>query len=305
MSKPVVSLVVIACTALITLGLCLSTAEEAPTEARIVTVSRADVHQVVAITGRLGYLDERIAYAMAAGVVSRVCVEEGQRVAAGEALIRLETTQQEQVVSAWLSNMPEEASSAAMDVLDDQLAMDATVLRCTEDCTVRQLLVQENSPVAAGSPVARLSSNWQQVTCSVSTADAAHIEAGMWAWLTAEGEALGFATVTEVGAEQVDASTGLRVRTVLLQPEQHIELPEGAAVDAEVYIAGSDDVLSLPVEAITARGTVWWVDEGRCTEIPAQIVLCDEMRAWVDLPEGMKAAVGEFAQGQRVVEARP
>lgn len=302
MSKPIISLVLIVCTALITLGICLSMTEDPPTEARIVTVKRADVHQVVAITGRLGYMDEKIAYARTAGVVSRVCVEEGQRVAAGEALIRLADTQQEHAVSAWVTNMPE---SAALGVLDEQLTMDATVLRSTEDCTVRQLLVQTGRPVAAGTPVARLSSNWQQITCSVSAVDAEYILEGMWAWLTAEGAQLRFATVTEVGAEQVDTSTGMRVRTVVLQPEQYIDLPEGTTVDAEVYISGSDDVLSLPVEAITERGTVWWVDGGRCTEIPAQIVLCDEMRAWVDLPEGMQTAVGEFSQGQRVMVACP
>ena len=62
-------------------------------------------------------------------------------------------------------------------------------------------------------------------------------------------------------------------------------------------------MLALPMEAITDRNTVWWVNKGRCTEIPAEIVLSDEMHAWVNLPEGLLVAIGEFEEGQLVMEA--
>ena len=60
-----------------------------------------------------------------------------------------------------------------------------------------------------------------------------------------------------------------------------------------------------PVEAVTERETVWWVSDGRCTEIPAKSVLSDEMNVWVGLPEGLPVAVGEFVEGQRVQEVQP
>jgi len=90
---------------------------------------------------------------------------------------------------------------------------------------------------------------------------------------------------------------------VTLIPEQALSLPAGVQLDADVLLASGEDVPVLPVEAITDRGTVWRVYDGVCTEIPVEIVLSDEMNAWVRLPEGMQAAIGEFTEGQRVTEA--
>ena len=102
---------------------------------------------------------------------------------------------------------------------------------------------------------------------------------------------------------QTNTATGLLESIITISPAQHIDLPEGANIDIEVYLSGSDNVLALPVEAITPRETVWWVHEGRCTEISAQIVMNDEMYAWVNLPEGLTVAIGEFIEGQHVMEA--
>ena len=123
--------------------------------------------------------------------------------------------------------------------------------------------------------------------------------------LTVEGEELCIAAVESVGERKADILTGMEIQEIVLIPEKEIEMAEYAAVDADVYLAGSDDVLSLPLRAITERDTVWWVNEERCTEIPAQIVLHDEMRAWVHLPEGMTVAIGEFKEGQRIKEVCP
>ena len=118
-------------------------------------------------------------------------------------------------------------------------------------------------------------------------------------------EALGSAEVTQVGDVTADAVTGRMVCRVTLTPEEPLDLPAEAAVEADVLLWGRAGVPVLPVEAVTERGTVWWVCDGRCTEIPAEIVRSDEMRAWVSLPEGLTVAVGEFAQGQRVTEVQP
>ena len=276
---------------------------DAPVTARIVRVSRGDVHQVCAITGRLTYAREEIIYTGSSGIVSRVYVEAGQRVAAREALIRWQAEETVAAVAAsamgseW-EQLDGQTLSWASDALDGQL-----VTRAEQDAYVRQVYVTAEMPVAAGSPVARLSSGEQQIRCSANCADAEAIRPGMWAWLSSEGEAQGIGTVVSVSERQVDAQSGLSFVEVLLECQEHLNLPEGAAVDVEVFLAGSDDVLTLPVEAITARETVWWVTDGRCTEVPANVLLRDEMQAWVDLPEGMTVAVGEFEDGQRVLEA--
>ncbi len=303
MRRALLSLMMILCTVVWSAAKYLDSAEE-PVKATIVTVQRGDVHQVAAIIGRLAYTDEKVAYAAANGVVSRICVQPGQRVGKGEALIRLDATQQENVASAFAATGAWEDGEYSSVWVKDALSMENAVVRAEESCTIRQVLVNENMPVAAGTPVVRVSSNVQEIICSVADSELQHINEGMWAWLSAEGESLGFAKVVEIGETSADAVTGSPRTQVKLLPDQHIDLPERTAVDADVYIAGSDDVLTLPVEAISERGTVWWVSDGRCTEIPAEIVMTDEILAWVHLPEGISVAIGEFQEGQSVEAAQ-
>lgn len=302
MRKTMMSLAMLAGTMLFILTTLLKSGDE-PIQARIVTVQRGDVHQVVALTGRIGYADESFAYAPANASVARILVEPGQRIGEGEALMRFSAGLQERAAAAFSEHQDAITEYVPADWLNGLSASDGSVLRAESDCTVRQLLVTENTPVVVGTPLVRMSSNQQEILCVAARADAQQIEPGMWAWISSEGEPLGFAEVTEVGELSADPLTGLTSAEITLRPEQHLELPEAASVDVDVYLAGSDDVLSLPVEAITADDTVWWVSDGRCTEIPAEIVMSDEILAWVALPEGIQVAVGEFVEGQRVMEA--
>lgn len=274
---------------------------EEAVKARIVTVQRADVHQVIALAGKLAYRDEQLIYAPVSGVITQNCAQAGQRVASGEALLRFDM----QGIGA-AAALAEEGQVLFPDIqMEEYIPIENTVLRAETDATVRQLFVKEGMPVAAGTPVMRLSSNDQQILCSVSQRDADKLCPGMWGWISA-GEAVhGVAAITEVGDVSSDPLTGLNSVLVMLRPEQHLDLPEGAIVDVDVYLAGSDDATTLPIEAVTERETVWWVTAGRCTEIPAEIVMTDEIRAWVHLPEGIDVAVGEFTEGQLIAEASP
>lgn len=239
-----------------------------PESAQIVTVQRGDVHQVCSLTGYLAYADETYICAEDESRIVRVCVSAGQRVGAGDALIRFEP----------------------------DAAQDASVLRAAQALTVREIYADEHSQVQKGIRLLRVTSNRQLIRCTVSAGHAAGLRAGMWGWLSAHGEALGFASVTQL-CSNPSASSAV---TVLLSPEKPLDLPEGAAVEADIFIAGSDDVLTLPLDAVTKRETVWWVHDEICTEIPAEVVLYDEKNAWVRLPEGLAVAVGEFAEGQHI-----
>lgn len=303
MKKARWSLLAISLTGLIALMLILKP-EESPVEARFVTVQRGDVHQVVAITGRLAYADEELIYAKTVGNVSQICVKDGDRVGAGEALIRVDSSLQEDVLSAFLSSAEALEQFSAESAIQQQFSVDHVVIRAEKACTVRQVFVSADTTLAVGTPVARVSSHQQEIVCNAAPIDADKIEPGMWAWISSGGKALGFAGVKSIGNEAADPLTGLTYVEVILQPDQHIDLPEGGTVDVDIYLAGSDDVASIPVEAVTKRDTVWWVNEGRCTEIPAEIVMTDEMLAWVNLPEGISLAIGEFVEGQRIVEAK-
>lgn len=286
-------------TALCVLLMILCRPREHPVSARFATVERADVHRVIALSGRLAYDGKQYVYAQSSGTVSQVYVKSGQRVGAGEALIRLDSAAQDQLASVWAASAG--ALSEAVSMPDG--VMTTSVIRAQQPCTVRQVFIVRNMPVTAGTPVAEVSSNEQIIVCQVSGPEEEAVICGMWAWISAAGEELGTAAVEAVGDSEVDPTTGIPFTAVTLRPARHVDLPEGAAIDVDIFLAGSDDVLSLPLEAVTERDTVWWVTEGRCTEIPAQIVMADEMRAWVNLPEGITVAIGEFQEGQRVVEA--
>lgn len=299
MRKPLLSLLLLGGTLLCTWMMALQPADK-PVQARFATVERGDVHQVLALEGRLSYADPQVVVAKGSGTVTQVCVQKGQRVAAGEALIRLDGGAQ--LASALAAQADLLADAIPVQSVDGLLPVPQSVIRAQEACTVRQVYVSEDAMVTAGTPVALISSGWQEIICQASARDAKKIVPGMWAWLSAEGEPLGTALVESVGDKQADSTIGVTFTAVSLRPEQHIDLPVDTAVDVDIYLSGSDDVLSLPLEAITERDTVWWVSDGRCTEIPAEIVMADEMRAWVSLPEGITVALGEFEEGQRITE---
>lgn len=268
--------------------------------ARIVSVTRGDIASIAALSGRVAYAEEMTAFAAMAGTVEEVYVAPGQRVTAGQALLRLSSEAAERAASAWAAQ-----GETLIPAGDVQALLESTVVRAPETAVVRQLLVQEHALVAAGTPVAALSSNEQVILCTAAERDARHVQVGMDAQLSVDGEICGAAEVTQVGAVTADPLTGRLVCQITLVPEQRLALPQGAAVEADVLLSGRQDVPVLPLEALTSRGTVWWVHDGICTEIPAEIVLSDEMRAWVNLPEGLAVAIGEFTEGQRVSGVTP
>lgn len=301
MRRAVWSLGMILCTVAFAVLTLAGRKDEAVT-ARIVRVQRGDVHQVAALSGVVRYAEEAYVLAPSSGVVTQVCVQPDQRIAAGEALLRIEPLGGEMMLLAWAVGaeyVPEWLETSAIET-----AVTASAIRAEEACTVRQVLVKEGSAVSAGTPLARMTSGQQEIVCTVLQADVDGIECGMWAEVSLGDEKLGTAWVEAIGESSADPLTGMMAAEVMLVPEQHMECEEGACVAVDVRLAGSDGVMVLPVEAVTDKGTVWWVgDDGRCTEISAQIVMSDEMYVWVDLPEGLAVAVGEFTEGQHLREA--
>lgn len=269
-------------------------------EARIVQVERGEVRQIAALRGRVTWLDETAAYATMPGYVEEIYVQEGQRVAQGQALLRLRADGYEEAVSAFLAagqDLRADWKQAASRLLE------GTVVRSPVNGNVRQILTAGSAPVTSGMPVVILSSTKQAIVCVAQEADARALQEGMAASLTLDGREVGRAEITQISDVTADALTGRMMATVTLTPQKPLGIPAGTELGADVTLAGRGNVTVLPVEAVTERETVWWVSDGRCTEIPAKTVLSDEIRAWVDLPEGLWVAVGEFEEGQRVREA--
>jgi hypothetical protein len=170
---------------------------------------------------------------------------------------------------------------------------------------LRRVLAERYMPVTAGSPLALLSAGGQEIVCMAAEKDARMVRVGMQARLSVDGAEAGKARVEGVGPVTADSATGRPQVEITLVPDAPLALPQGAAVAADVVLTGAWDVPVLPLEAVTDRGTVWWVHDGICTEIPVEIVLSDEKHAWVNLPEGTAVAIGEFEEGQPILEAAP
>lgn len=271
--------------------------EEAAVRARVVQVERGNVWQVTALTGRVAYEDERIVLAPADGVIEEVLVETGQRVAEGQILFRLDASGAERLVTAWIASGAQPLPAGAFD---PQALLSATVVRAPANANVRRIMKTAGTPVAAGTPLAVVSSQKRKIVCTAQEADARDVRPGMDAVISLDGEALVTAVVTEVGEMTADDSTGRMYCLITLAPDEPLELPGGTAVDVDVKLRGRDGVTVLPAEAVTPRDTVWWVHGERCTEIPAKTVLSDEMHVWVALPEGTAVAIGEFHDGQKL-----
>ncbi len=304
MRKVIISLASMIGTLILVLPMIGSARSDDYAEARIVKTERADVFQTIGLQGQLSFVDERYILSTYTGYISDICVEEGQRVAKEEALIRFDADSQERVASAFVSGLDHSAEYFNIDNEWQRSILAQSVQRADEDCTIRQILAKEQGRVMAGTPLLRVSGTAQEIRCVAAPADAENITPGMWAWISDKGECLCNAVVKSVEKRSDDTGVGQVVYLIRLEPSQNIDYEEGANIQVDIYINGSNDVVSLPIEAITDRDTVWWISDGRiCTEIPARIILCDEKRAWVDLPEGISVAVGEYTEGKMVVEA--
>lgn len=296
MKKTLISLVFLTGTLLITSILIATADSDAPVQAIIVKTQRRDLYQTIGLLGQISYADEQVVIAESTGTIADVYIQPGQRLAKGNIVISYDFPIYDEI-AAFYSEYGAASLNGAM--IAEQIAQ--TVQRADANCTVRDVYVEEGTKINIGVPIARITGTSQEIRCLAVPEDAALITPEMWAWIRRQGEELGQATIKSIEMNE-ELSNPINNYVVTFSPEQHIDLEEGEKVEVSIYVSGSSNVVSLPVEAITERNTVWWVnDEGRCTEIPAEFVMSDKTHAWVNLPEGIRVAVGEFVEGQKVM----
>ena len=288
--KTRLSLWVIAVTLLTTGVMLLSCAisHEQQTAVRTARVTLGRVEQTVVLRGHVGYEAEYAAIAPVTGVVAQVYVSPGDAVTAGQALFRMDDAAEVAAISsAWAAGEKFAAyTGAAEAAAQARLHLESLTVRARADGLVQQVSVKPLDGTAAGMPGMILSGAGQEIRCAAVVRDAAQVSPGMTARLIFAGVTACMGTVTSVGPAQTDATTGQVLCQVTIVPEKPLDLPMGAAVEAEIIRAAAEAVTVLPVTALTANNTVWWLAEGRVWETPVTVVLQDGMYCWVSLPEG-------------------
>lgn len=275
-------------------------------------VTMGKVEQVLAVNGVVRYEMEYGAISPVTGVVAQVYVRQGDRVKAGQPLFRLNGEAQAVAVSAALASqesLPEviPAELASSQLQEAAATLECLTVRAAADGLVQQVNVTEHGGVLAGNVAMALSGEEQCIQCSAVLRDAEKLAPGLQARIYKEDVQLTMARVEEIAPAQVSTTTGQTVCQVKLIPERAIDLPLGATVEVEVILYGQEDVPVLPLQAVSDQSTVWWVADGRSYEIPAEIVMADEVCCWVNLPEGITVVCGGDAvdEGQRVKEMKP
>lgn len=270
-------------------------------------VERGGVERSLEVGGVVRGAEEFAALYPASGLVAQVYVRPGDRVKKGQALFRMESSAQEEAVSSLLAagSAVDEEVSAVTRLLDTPAAsgygslagkisledairqLEAMTARAPADGVVRQVAAARYGGGVAGDAAVMLSSEESRIVCEVAACDAQQVREGMEARISAEGEALVTAHVTEIGPAYASAVTGRQVRQVTLSPDEALGLPPGTQVDVTLIMQCVRDAPVLPVTAVTASGTVWWVSGERAWETPVQVLMQDERACWVDLQEGV------------------
>lgn len=267
-----------------------------PMEVATVRVEKGNIRRTVGVAGTVCYTQETPVTAMVSGTVDALYVAEGERVTQGQALARVSGgAAQEQAVLALMTHLDDDGRSALTQTLAE-----GSILRAPVSGIVQRVATAAFAPVQVGSIPMTIATGAPEIVCLCVPADAEAVRVGQLADISISGKHSGYATVASI-KPIIDESTS--AYRLILTPQDNLTLTPGMAVEAQITAEYHAQVTTLPLSAITSDETVWWIADGICTEIPAQIVQTDENRAWVSLPEGISVVNGEFDRcepGKRV-----
>lgn len=215
----------------------------------------------------------------------------------GQALARVSgSAAQEQAVLALMTHLDDDGRSALTQTLAE-----GSVLRAPVSGIVQRVATAAYAPVQAGSIPMTIAAGAPEIVCLCVPADAEDVRVGQLADISTNGKHCGYATVASIKPMIAENSSAYRL---ILTPQDGLTLSPGIEVEAQITAEYHAQVTTLPLSAITPDETVWWIADGICTEIPAQIVQTDENSAWVSLPEGISVVNGEFDRCQQGVRVR-
>lgn len=313
-----------------------------PSERRIkveaTEITLGKVEKAVSVSGILCYQGEFFSVVPQGGMVAKVYVAEGDAVKKDQVLYRLDTTMeeallekaysalakvqaQEDAIFTAISKVPSLSSLEASElsyedlmatqVMELEATIESMTVRAYQDGQVLSVFCRQGELINGGNPGALLASDTQEIRTQVTARDRTKIQQGMQARIGYEGEQVTLGTVTHVGALTLDSTTGLTTAQVVLALDHEVALPIGAQLEVDILLETAAGVPVVPMEALTAKDTLWQVYEGRAYSLTPTLSLMDDRQAWVqgvclgiqvilnppeDMLEGQRVKVQEAAK---------
>lgn len=281
---------------------------------RTAVVEEGELIQSVLLSGVVAYVHQQPCLALQPGVVSRVHVQEGQRVAKGEMLFEMDTSAQAEAFAA-LYGMKHELEAAGWALLSAQQrwewakaegelkqAVAASRIRAAQDGVVEAVYISPGDYAEAGAVLGYVRSGEK---CVVATGRAAELT-GVGCGSAAALEQLGAA---EVHAVHAPNETGMQ--QLVLLPADAAQLDRcraGERVTAEVVTGVVDGCALIPLSAVDGEGRVWVAEKGCAHAYKVDVKRRSAQMAAVDPAwNGRRVILSppqELTEGCRVKEAK-
>lgn len=309
MPKTRASLLVIAATA-ITVATLFLLPFTPKTAVRTAVVEQGELICSTLMEGIVTYADEQPLVALQAGRVGQVHVLQGQMVHAGDLLISMDTSVQEQELAAVnrllyeqetavsaFGQAGEAALSAAQTALQARTrqaelraAIASAQIRAEADGVVGALYVSEGAVTGEASLLGTVHGTGLCVIAAGRAEELGNVAPGAAAMVTsAEGKALGAAVLEQAGAPEADSATGQAMQRLSFLPADGGAWTGAGAGDrvvVELVCEALQEQALVPISAVDSRDRVWFVEEGTATPVEIDLSLRNDQ--YVAVPQEWK-----------------
>ena len=271
-------------------------------EAETMQVSRGDINRTITASGRLTPVRDRSQSFNLGGTVEEVFVEVGDRVSAGDSLVKLKSSQQELNLiqartayqSARINGTESEINERRTQLEIAEEELEDRTMKATISGEVVQLELEVGDEVSAGETVVRiLDETGYLVDLNIDEGDSrlvavdqrAEIEIPAIPDRIYEGVVSQVKRVTEVVNNVVVVPAEVRI------DGNSAEFRPGYSVDVEIIVESVEDVIRVPVTAIFSDGDQSYAvlvdDQGRAEPVPVELGLSDGLQ--IEVVSGLEA----------------
>lgn len=247
-----------------------------PMEVETAVIGCGELVQMIVLQGETVYGGQQPCICPSAGRISRIYVQEGQRVQAGDLLFKMDTSREEQALSALyenrftyssaLSGLDEIAQTFGMQREQEWQNAEAGLLqaivlaqiRAADDCVVETIYLQEGDWAAGGALLGLLRGSELKAAAAVSVRETFPFERGDAALVrTAEGT---FPVQYEKRMLSEDGTMqtlcfGFQGEPVDILPGEHAVIEIAHSCEPSTALA--------PLAAFDANGNVWRIKNGK------------------------------------------